>query len=249
MGSRGTDAATAAPSGQAGPSLARHPCCAPWLCCGFWEPGRSGGRCRKNIRPIQTCHRRFQQWVRGGKLEEALKLLARHLHERGQLNLDEAFVDATFASAKKGASPSALPVAARAPRSSLSPLITVFLSPYLSKALRLPSASLWKKFLPEAFSTNCPPGSSATRPTTRTRSTTKLAAGVRHRNDRAEPRSAEAKLRIGRQLRRYRRRWKVERLFAWMHNFRRLVTRWEYHIENFLGFVQLACLHILLRHL
>lgn len=52
-----------------------------------------------------------------------------------------------------------------------------------------------------------------------------------------------------RKLRRYRRRWKVERLFAWMHNFRRLVTRWEYHIENFLGFVRLACLHLLLRHL
>jgi hypothetical protein len=25
-----------------------------------------------------------------------------------------------------------------------------------------------------------------------------------------------------------------------MHTFRRLVTRWESHIENFLGFVQLA---------
>ena len=53
----------------------------------------------------------------------------------------------------------------------------------------------------------------------------------------------------GRPLRRYRRRWKVERLFAWMHNYRRLVTRWEYHIENFLGFVQLACLLMLIRHL
>jgi transposase len=52
-----------------------------------------------------------------------------------------------------------------------------------------------------------------------------------------------------RKLRRYRRRWKVERLFAWMHNFRRLVTRWEYHIENFLGFVHLACLRLLIRHL
>jgi transposase len=53
----------------------------------------------------------------------------------------------------------------------------------------------------------------------------------------------------GRSLRRYRRRWKVERFFAWMHTFRRLVTRWEYHVENFLGFVQLACLHMMLRHL
>ncbi len=54
--------------------------------------------------PVQTCHRCFQQWVRSGKLEAALKLLARHLHERGKLNLEEAFVDATFASARKGAS-------------------------------------------------------------------------------------------------------------------------------------------------
>ena len=53
----------------------------------------------------------------------------------------------------------------------------------------------------------------------------------------------------GRPLRRYRRRWKVERLFAWMQNYRRLVTRWEYRIENFLGFVQLACLLMLLKHL
>ena len=53
----------------------------------------------------------------------------------------------------------------------------------------------------------------------------------------------------GRALRRYRRRWKVERLFVWMQNFRRLITRWEFHIENFLGFVHLACLLMLIRHL
>jgi transposase len=32
--------------------------------------------------PYQTCHRRFQQWVQSGKLEEALKRLARQLHQR-----------------------------------------------------------------------------------------------------------------------------------------------------------------------
>jgi len=51
----------------------------------------------------------------------------------------------------------------------------------------------------------------------------------------------------GRVLRRYCRRWRVERFFAWLHNFRRLVTRWEYHENNFLGMVQLACILILLR--
>src|SRR4029077_3620546 len=39
----------------------------------------------------------------------------------------------------------------------------------------------------------------------------------------------------GRPLRSYRRCWKIERLFAWLYWFRRLVTRWEYHIENFFG--------------
>jgi transposase len=53
----------------------------------------------------------------------------------------------------------------------------------------------------------------------------------------------------GRELRRYCRRWKIERLFAWLHNSRRLVTRWEYHEANFLGMVQLGCLVILLRYL
>ena len=53
----------------------------------------------------------------------------------------------------------------------------------------------------------------------------------------------------GRTLRRYRKRWKIERLFAWLHNFRRLVVRWEYHAENFLGFLHLGCAIILLRHL
>lgn len=52
----------------------------------------------------------------------------------------------------------------------------------------------------------------------------------------------------GRPLRRVKRRWKVERLFAWLQNYRRLVTRWERHEENFLGFVHLGCIAILLRH-
>ena len=53
----------------------------------------------------------------------------------------------------------------------------------------------------------------------------------------------------GRRLRRYRRRWAVERLFAWLQWFRRLVTRYEFHADNFLGMVRLGCLKIMLRFL
>ena len=52
----------------------------------------------------------------------------------------------------------------------------------------------------------------------------------------------------GRPLRRYKRRWKIERLFAWLHNFRRIVVRWDYYPEHYQGFVQLGCILILLRH-
>ena len=48
-----------------------------------------------------------------------------------------------------------------------------------------------------------------------------------------------------RKLRRYRRRWLVERLFAWLMRSRRLVTRYESKAENFLGLVQLACARLL----
>jgi transposase len=53
----------------------------------------------------------------------------------------------------------------------------------------------------------------------------------------------------GRPLRRYRRRWKIERFFAWLQSFRRVTTRWDYHIANFMAFLRLACVIILMRHL
>jgi len=63
-----------------------------------------------------------------------------------------------------------------------------------------------------------------------------------HKTNRRRPPTQD-----GRPLRRYRRRWKIERLFAWLHHFRRIVTRYEYYPLNFLGFVQLGCLVILSR--
>ncbi len=51
----------------------------------------------------------------------------------------------------------------------------------------------------------------------------------------------------GRVLRRYRRRWKIERTFAWLQNFRRILVRYDYYSQNYLGFVQLGCMLILLR--
>jgi transposase len=56
----------------------------------------------------------------------------------------------------------------------------------------------------------------------------------------------KSKTQDGRKLRRYKSRWKIERLFARLQNFRRLVVRYEYKDENFLSMAQLGCI-ILLR--
>ena len=66
--------------------------------------------------------------------------------------------------------------------------------------------------------------------------------GLPNRGNRKKARTQD-----GRPLRRYRKRWRVERLFAWLQNFRRLITRHEYKRQNWLGFVQLGCIVILMR--
>lgn len=52
----------------------------------------------------------------------------------------------------------------------------------------------------------------------------------------------------GRKLRRYRRRWKIERTFAWLQNHRRLQVRQDRILSVFKGFVHLACLMLTLRY-
>jgi transposase len=65
-----------------------------------------------------------------------------------------------------------------------------------------------------------------------------------HRKKRKKP-----SLQDGRKLRRYKRRWKVERTFSWVGNFRRLVVRWEHKIEMYRGFFHIACMLITLNKL
>ena len=58
-----------------------------------------------------------------------------------------------------------------------------------------------------------------------------------------------APLQDGRKLRRYRRRWIVERTFAWYGSFRRLVVRYERSPSLYLAFFHLASALIVMRRL
>ena len=65
----------------------------------------------------QTCHRRFQQWVRSGIMRGILEALAEDLRIQGRLDVREAFIDGSFAPAKKGDRKSAKRNVAREQRS------------------------------------------------------------------------------------------------------------------------------------
>jgi transposase len=87
--------------------------------------------------PYQTCHRRFQRWVRDGTLECVLRALADDLRERGGLDVSECFIDGTFIAAKKGGGRSERPSGARVRSSWQWQTALVFLSPSAPPALRL----------------------------------------------------------------------------------------------------------------
>ncbi|MEI6099650.1 MAG: IS5 family transposase [Alphaproteobacteria bacterium] len=60
-------------------------------------------------------------------------------------------------------------------------------------------------------------------------------------------RKPENKTQDGRPLRRYKRRWTVERTIGWLQNYRRLCIRWEKSTAMFQGFVHLTCSLLLMK--
>lgn len=100
---------------------------------------RSGARWQdlpERFPPYQTCHRRFQQWVRTGVLRRVLETLAEDLRTRGELDLSECFIDATFIVAKKTDGTWERPSGAKVRSSWRWQTAMVFLSPSTRHLLR-----------------------------------------------------------------------------------------------------------------
>ena len=78
---------------------------------------RSGARWRdlpREYPSASTCWRRLQQWEEEGVWLEVWRAFLQQLSEAHKLDWGEAFIDASFAPAKRGASASAKPSAAKA---------------------------------------------------------------------------------------------------------------------------------------
>ena len=63
-----------------------------------------------------------------------------------------------------------------------------------------------------------------------------------HRRGRVRP-----SLQDGRTLRKYKRRWIIERTIAWLTNFRRVLVRHDRNLSTYKAFVHVACILIALR--
>jgi len=104
--------------------------------------------------PYQTCHRRFQQWVRSGVFEQILQALATDLHERGGIDLSECYIDGTFIVAKKGGTrlEAKRPSGARVRRSWQYQTVLAFLSPSTLRLLRRTRSPLLIQLSPHVLS-------------------------------------------------------------------------------------------------
>lgn len=175
----------------------------------------------------QTCHRRFQQGVRSGATEQVLQALASTLLEQRRIDLSEAFIDGTFVPAKRGGAAVGLTKRGKGTK-----IMAVADRSGLPIALHIESASphevtLVEDTLATTFLGDLPERLIGDRVYDTDRLDEVLRDGGVEMI--APHRRGRRKTQDGRKLRRYKRRWKVERLFAW----HRLVVRYEQYPENF----------------
>jgi transposase len=198
--------------------------------------------------PKSTVHRWFAKWVREGAFERLLQAAGRVVEQRGGYRLYECFIDATFSKARGGGDgvgvtrvgkgvkimvlvdARGLPVA----------IDTAPAGPHESKLVqRLFDFMLTKEMPPRVIGDkayDCDQLDAAL-----------AERGVELIAPHRAGRKPENITQDGRPLRRYRRRWTVERSIAWIQNFRRLCIRWEKSTKLFQGFLHLGCTLLLLR--
>ena len=198
----------------------------------------------------QTVQRRFQHWRKQGVIDAVLRGLARDLHERGGLDLSECFLDGSFAAARPGGAK--IGKTKRGKGCKIMALgdahdglpIAIYTDAAAPAEVKLVEATLQRRLVKEKPLRIIADKAYDSDPLRERLLEEEMLLLAPHRRGRTKPSFND-----GRWLRRYAKRWKIERLFAWLHNFRRLVVRWEYHAENYLAFLQLGCAIILLRHL
>ena len=193
-----------------------------------------------------TVHRWFKKWVETGVFEQLMRDAACDVEERGGYTLYECFIDGMFAKAKGGGDgigntkagkgvkimvlvdARGLPVA----------VDTCSASPHESTLVQQLFTFMLTADRPERVIGDKAYDSDALADELAAHGTELIAPHRRNRKHKTQD---------GRALRRYRRRWTVERTISWLQNDRRLCIRWEKSTALYAGFLHLTCSLLILK--
>ena len=195
-----------------------------------------------------TVHRWFKKWVQAGVFEAIMREAGSCVEQQGGYRLYECFIDASFSKAKGGGDgigctkvgkgvkimvlvdARGLPVAIEtAPANRAENRLVQQLFDFM-----LPSQVPERVIGDKAYDSDALDAELAEK-------------GIELISPHRKNRRPENKTQDGRPLRRYKRRWTVERTIAWLQHFRRLCIRWERSTALFQGFLHFTCAIMLLK--
>ena len=216
----------------------------------FWmlDNGAKWKDLPKRFGSKSTVHRWFQKWTREGVFENIMREAGRCIEERDGFRLYECFIDGTFAKARGGGDGIGATKAGKGVK-----IMVLVDARGLPVAVDTMSASPHESQLVQQLFdfmlTEKPPD--------------RVIGDKAYDSDQLDDELAEYGIEMiaphrvnrrpenvtqdGRPLRRYCRRWKVERTIGWIQNYRRLCIRWEKSTQLFQGFLHFGCTMLLLK--
>jgi transposase len=192
-----------------------------------------------------SVHRWFLRWVKAGVFEELMRSMGTLVEEDGRFRLYECFIDGTFSKARGGGDGIGCTKAGKGVKIMI--LVDAKGLPLaVSTAAANPhETGLIQELFGFMLSSQTPE---------------RIIGDKAYDSDKLDAQLAEQGIEMiapnranrsatqdGRPLRRYKRRWTVERTIAWLQNYRRLCIRWEKSTLAFQGFLHLACSLLLMK--
>jgi len=192
-----------------------------------------------------TVHRWFRKWAQAGVFEILMGEAGSLVEQRNGFKVYECFVDGTFAKAKGGGDGIGCTRAGKGVK-----IMIMVDAKGLPVAAYSTTASAHESHLVQRLFDFMVPGQVPER----------LIGDKAYDDDNLDDQMAEMGVEMiapnrsnrsqtqdGRPLRRYKKRWTVERTIAWLQHFRRLCIRWEKSTVLFQGLLHLACCLLLMK--
>jgi len=195
-----------------------------------------------------SVHKYFKQWVEQGVFERIMREAGRLIEDRHGFKVFECFIDGTFSKAKCGGDGIGCTKAGKGVKIMLLvdarglpiAIDTTPANPHESRLVQGLFDFMLSDQMPERIIGDKAYDSDALAEELADEGIELIAP---HRKNR----KPDNKTQDGRPLRRYKRRWLVERTIGWLQHYRRLCIRWEKSTVLFQGFLHFGCALLLIK--